>query len=119
MHADHLVVSLFAGAGGFSYGFSQVGLKPKFGAEIDGDACKSYELNVGSPCHQVDLGTITPGVVKAMAGGEKPFIVIGGPPCQGFSTAGPRSATDPRNRLIFNYLAIVEELAPKWFIFEN
>ena len=36
MNADHLVVSLFAGAGGFSYGFSQAGLKPRFGAEIDG-----------------------------------------------------------------------------------
>ncbi len=119
MDADHLVVSLFAGAGGFSYGFSQAGLKPRFGAEIDGDACRSYELNVGSPCHQVDLGTIKPTAVKAMAGGAQPFIVIGGPPCQGFSTAGPRNATDPRNRLIFNYLAIVEELAPKWFIFEN
>ena len=46
-------------------------------------------------------------------------MIIGGPPCQGFSTAGPRNATDPRNQLIFNYLAIVEELAPKWFIFEN
>ncbi|WP_295392793.1 DNA cytosine methyltransferase [uncultured Thiodictyon sp.] len=119
MSADHLVVSLFAGAGGFSYGFSQAGLKPRFAAEIDGDACRSYELNVGSPCHQVDLGTITPTAVKSMANGEQPFIIIGGPPCQGFSTAGPRNATDPRNRLIFNYLAIVEELAPKWFIFEN
>lgn len=119
MSADYLVVSLFAGAGGFSYGFSQAGLKPRFGAEIDRDACRSYELNVGSPCHQVDLGTITPTAVKSMANGEQPFIIIGGPPCQGFSTAGPRNATDPRNRLIFNYLAIVEELAPKWFIFEN
>jgi len=119
MSADNLVVSLFAGAGGFSFGFSQAGLKPHFGAEIDRDACRSYEANVGSPCHQVDLGTIKPTSVKALAGGKRPFIVIGGPPCQGFSTAGPRNATDPRNRLIFNYLAIVEELSPRWFIFEN
>lgn len=119
MSADNLVVSLFAGAGGFSYGFSQAGLKPRFGAEIDHDACRSYEANVGSPCHQVDLGTIEPTSVKALAGGKQPFIVIGGPPCQGFSTAGPRNASDPRNGLIFNYLAIVEELSPRWFIFEN
>lgn len=119
MSVDHLVVSLFSGAGGFSYGFSQAGLKPLFGAEIDRDACLSYELNVRSPCHQVDLGTITPSILKQMAGGQRPFIIIGGPPCQGFSTAGPRNAADPRNRLIFNYLAIVEELTPKWFIFEN
>ena len=119
MHANDLVVSLFSGAGGFSYGFSQAGLKPRFGAEIDRDACRSYELNVDSPCHQLDLGLITPTAVKALVGGEQPFVVIGGPPCQGFSTAGPRDAKDSRNQLIFNYLAIVKELAPKWFIFEN
>lgn len=119
MSSEHLVFSLFSGAGGFSYGFAQAGLKPVFGAEINGDACLSYELNVGSPCHQIDLGTVEPKVLKGLAGGQEPFIIIGGPPCQGFSTAGPRNTDDPRNRLIFNYLAIVEELSPRWFIFEN
>jgi len=119
MHPENLVVSLFSGAGGFSYGFSNAGLKPLFGAELNKDACLSYESNVGSPCHQMDLGIIEPKILKDMAGGYNPFIVIGGPPCQGFSTAGPRNATDPRNRLIFNYLAIVKELSPRWFIFEN
>lgn len=119
MRQEHPVISLFSGAGGFSYGFSRAGLKPLFGAEIDSDACNSYELNIGSPCHQLDLGTVEPAVLKEMAGGEQPFIIIGGPPCQGFSTAGPRNAKDPRNRLIFNYLAIVESLSPRWFIFEN
>jgi DNA (cytosine-5)-methyltransferase 1 len=119
MSPEHLVLSLFSGAGGFSYGFAQAGLKPLFGAEIDRDACISYELNVHSPCHAMDLGTVEPTVLKDMAGGRSPFAIIGGPPCQGFSTAGPRKAADPRNRLIFNYLAIVEALSPRWFIFEN
>jgi DNA (cytosine-5)-methyltransferase 1 len=47
------------------------------------------------------------------------LAVIGGPPCQGFSTAGLRSANDPRNRLIFNYFAVVDALRPRWFLFEN
>lgn len=119
MSPDHLVLSLFSGAGGFSYGFSMAGLKPAFGAEINKDACQSYELNVGSPCHQIDLRTVEPSVLAEMTGGKNPFIIIGGPPCQGFSTAGPRNASDPRNQLIFNYLGIVERLAPRWFIFEN
>lgn len=119
MNSEHLVLSLFSGAGGFSYGFSQAGLKPLFGAEINEDACQSYELNIQSPCHPVDLSTVNPSVLKAMAGERTPFAIIGGPPCQGFSTAGPRNANDPRNRLIFNYLAIVEKLKPRWFIFEN
>ena len=119
MQSSHLVISLFSGAGGFSYGFSQAGLKPSFGAEIDADACSSYQLNVGSPCHRLDLSSVQPKILKEMAGGKSPFVIIGGPPCQGFSTAGGRNAADPRNRLIFNYMAIVEELTPSWFVFEN
>lgn len=119
MSKDDVVVSLFAGAGGFSTGFSQAGLKPLFGAEIDADACQTYQLNVGSPCHQLDLSTVEPTHLERLAGGCSPFVIIGGPPCQGFSTAGPRNSNDPRNRLIFNYLNIVERLAPRWFIFEN
>ena len=55
MQSSNLVISLFSGAGGFSYGFSQAGLKPLFGAEIDADACSSYQSNVGSPCLRLDL----------------------------------------------------------------
>jgi DNA (cytosine-5)-methyltransferase 1 len=119
MSQDDVVISLFAGAGGFSTGFARAGLRPLFGAEIDADACKSYELNVGSTCHRMDLSTVSPSRIRALAGGQTPFVVIGGPPCQGFSTAGPRNGDDPRNRLIFNYLGIVERLSPKWFVFEN
>jgi DNA (cytosine-5)-methyltransferase 1 len=66
MTSEHLVLSLFAGAGGFSYGFKQAGLQPLFGAEIDHDACRSYQLNVGSPCHQMDLSRVEPRVLKAL-----------------------------------------------------
>lgn len=113
------IVSLFSGTGGFSYGFSSVGLKPLCGAELSKDACLTYEDNVGSPCHNVDLSTVSPSFFKELLEGAQPFAIIGGPPCQGFSTAGPRSADDPRNRLIFNYLQIVDEVRPRWFIFEN
>ena len=113
------VFSLFSGAGGFSYGFAQAGLKPICGAEIDKDACATYEKNVGSASHQVDLSSIDSDFFLKTAGELAPFVVIGGPPCQGFSTAGAREVSDPRNKLIFNYLQIVEELNPRWFIFEN
>jgi DNA (cytosine-5)-methyltransferase 1 len=119
MDSGNTAISLFSGAGGFSYGFTQAGMKPQFGAEIDADACASYENNVGSPCHQLDLANVRPSYIKELANGKSPFVIIGGPPCQGFSTAGPRNASDPRNQLIFNYLAIVKELSPTWFVFEN
>lgn len=113
------VLTLFSGAGGFSYGFAQAGLKPLCGAELDKSACQSYEINVGSTCHNMDLSQTSPSFFKSLLGGKEPFAIIGGPPCQGFSTAGSRNAIDPRNRLIFNYLRIVEEVKPRWFIFEN
>lgn len=113
------VLSLFSGAGGFSFGFANAGLPPIFGAEINQDACATYEENIGSTCHNVDLSVIEPCFFRGLLNGKEPFAVIGGPPCQGFSTAGTRDATDPRNRLIFNYLRIVAEVRPRWFIFEN
>ncbi|MFT4240916.1 MAG: DNA cytosine methyltransferase [Acidovorax sp.] len=119
MNQDDIVVSLFAGAGGFSTGFAQAGLKPLFGADINVDACKSYELNIGSACYPLDLSIADPSLLQNLVGGQKPLAVIGGPPCQGFSTAGPRNSSDPRNRLIFNYLHIVDRLSPRWFVFEN
>lgn len=113
------VLTLFSGAGGFSYGFAQAGLKPLCGAEINADACQSYEANVGSTCYNLDLSQTSPSFFKDMLGGKEPFAIIGGPPCQGFSTAGARNVEDPRNRLIFNYLRMVTEVRPRWFIFEN
>lgn len=113
------VLSLFSGAGGFSYGFANAGLSPICGAEIDKDACTTYEENVGSTCHNIDLSVVEPNFFRDMLGSKEPFAVIGGPPCQGFSTAGARDVQDPRNQLIFNYLRIVAEVRPRWFIFEN
>lgn len=113
------VLSLFSGAGGFSYGFANAGLLPICGAEINKDACATYEENIRSTCHNVDLSAVEPNFFRELLGLKEPFAVIGGPPCQGFSTAGARDAHDPRNRLIFNYLRIVAEVRPRWFIFEN
>lgn len=113
------VLSFFSGAGGFSYGFSQAGLKPVAGAELSTDACATYEENIGSSCLNVDLSTASPLIFKEAAQYHEPFAIIGGPPCQGFSTAGSRNHDDPRNQLIFHYLQIVAEVNPRWFIFEN
>lgn len=113
------VLSLFSGAGGFSYGFVKAGLAPICGAEINSDACTTYEENIGSPCHNVDLASVEPSFFRELLGAKEPFVVIGGPPCQGFSTAGARDKRDPRNQLIFNYLRLVAEIRPRWFIFEN
>jgi DNA (cytosine-5)-methyltransferase 1 len=114
------VVSLFSGAGGCSLGFADVGLKPCVAADLDADACVTYSANIGTACDTMDLSTeIAVRHVVDRVGGRPPFIIVGGPPCQGFSTAGSRNSTDPRNQLIFNYLELICRLKPRWFVFEN
>ena len=103
-----------------SFGFSRAGLKPSVGIDLNSDACRTYENNLGVPSHNLDLGAEDQSdVLRVLQGFERPLAVIGGPPCQGFSTAGDRNGNDPRNQLIFNYLALVEHLQPRWFFFEN
>jgi len=117
---DELVISLFSGAGGCSLGFASAGLKPSVAADLDRDACATYSSNLGVDCDEADLSTESAvDRVIDRAAGRSPFIIVGGPPCQGFSTAGPRDANDPRNRLIFNYLDLIARLKPRWFLFEN
>lgn len=57
--------------------------------------------------------------IKAKGFSEDIDLIAGGPPCQGFSMIGKRQIQDPRNQLIFEYLRIVKEIRPKYFIFEN
>ena len=114
------IVSLFSGAGGCSLGFAAAGLKPSVAADIDPDACNSYGMNLGVDCDLLDLSS-TDGVERIIkrVGEQPPFAIVGGPPCQGFSAAGPRKGQDPRNRLIYNYLSLISRLKPRWLLFEN
>lgn len=117
-----IVISLFAGAGGLSRGLADAGLCPALAVELDGDAVATYCANVSDAVIQVDIGVGAGRIVReveARTGGDNVFAVAGGPPCQGFSTAGARDHGDTRNRLVFAYLDIVSRLRPSWFLFEN
>lgn len=119
---DRIVVSLFSGAGGLSAGFTAAGSCPVLAAELDQDAVATYRANISDAAIKADIGTETERIVaevRRRAGSGPIFAVVGGPPCQGFSTAGARDHADPRNRLVFSYLDIVGELRPEWFLFEN
>lgn len=113
-------VAIFAGAGGLSLGFAMAGLAPSVSVDIDGDACSTYEVNHGRAI-QADLLSLEPEVLlkEARLVRGQTYVLLGGPPCQGFSSAGGKDPEDPRNRLIFRYLEYLDALAPRWFVFEN
>jgi DNA (cytosine-5)-methyltransferase 1 len=122
-----IVVDLFTGAGGLSLGFKWAGWKHVIANDIDGSFLETYKNNIGGDTIVGDIrdkkvfDTI---VNSALVAKKKypnlPLIVIGGPPCQGFSTAGKeRSMEDQRNHLFKNYRKILDAIEPDAFVFEN
>lgn len=116
-----LVVDLFCGCGGFSEGFQEAGFRVASGVDVNVAMIKTFTLN--HPLAQGIVGDINRISLADLLGSqvhpEDVAVVIGGPPCQGFSTVGDRYADDPRNRLFYQFLRIVEEIRPPMFVMEN
>jgi len=114
--------SLFSGCGGCSLGLKQAAFDVRLAADIDRQACETYARNLGEMAiWQADLSEVQPRhlLEKARLGKNEIDLIVGGPPCQGFSSAGTKDWTDPRNRLLRNFIEIVTELRPTWFVMEN
>lgn len=115
-------IDLFAGAGGLSLGFEQAGFDIAAAVEIDPVHCATHEYNFPN-CKTIcaSVTDISGEKIRRLAGlGNKEIdVVFGGAPCQGFSMIGKRALDDPRNQLVFHYVRIVEELKPKYCVFEN
>jgi len=116
------VVDLFCGCGGLSEGFEDTGFNIIVGNDVEADMIESYKLNhPNSKAIAGDINNISSTQLLDGTGLQKEEIslVIGGPPCQGFSTVGDRREDDPRNKLFYQFLRIVEEINPKAFVMEN
>jgi DNA (cytosine-5)-methyltransferase 1 len=116
-------LDLFSGCGGLSLGLKMAETSSKnrieTAAAVDNwqIACETFEHNLGLKpyCDSIDDKLISQIIEK-----DGPFdILVGGPPCQGFSTAGKRALDDPRNNLVLSYLKAVELVNPKVFVMEN
>ncbi len=117
------VVDLFAGVGGLSYGFANDEDFEIIAAnEILSDMAKAYELNhpmVKMYCKDIkDFGIKDLAQDFDIKKGDID-LVVGGPPCQAYSTVGKRLIDDPRGQLFQEYHRILQELKPSTFIFEN
>ena len=112
-------ISLFSGCGGCSLGLKQAGFEIRLAADIDEDACKTYSLNLGEEITCLDLSEVKPEELYRRSRLNKLDLIVAGPPCQGFSSAGAKDWADPRNTLLRNFVEIAIELKPTWFVMEN
>lgn len=120
MKRKYNVLDLFCGAGGLSLGFKLAGYNIVGGIDFQGDAIKTHEKNFkNSKSICGDIKEITDEQVKKLFE-NKVDVIIGGPPCQGFS-AGNRQQieNDPRNKLFFEFIRFVKILKPKAIVIEN
>lgn len=114
------IIDLFAGVGGLSYGFSKL---PQFkilvANEIEKDISIAYKLNHPDvEMLNCDINDLTSEVLKNILKGQAVDIIVGGPPCQSYSTLGKRKMDDRAN-LFMQYKRILKILQPKAFVFEN
>lgn len=113
-------ISLFTGAGGLDIGFKEAGYNCLFASDIMPEAKLTYSYNYPDvPFIQEDIRQISIDRIKETVGNKKIDVIIGGPPCQGFSNMGNKNSSDPRNYLFENYVSIVKIFQPKCFLFEN
>ncbi|RDC57573.1 DNA (cytosine-5-)-methyltransferase [Pedobacter chinensis] len=116
-------VDLFSGAGGFSLGFDKMGFQNLFSVDIEKSFCETYQYNFsGHQLIQKDICALSDAEIKYYQENNEVDVVIGGPPCQGFSIAGNigrKFADDPRNRLFKEFVRVVKIIEPKFFVMEN
>lgn len=113
-------IDLFSGCGGFSTGLELAGHKCLLGVDYDKDAVASFAKNHPSAAALcMDIHKLTPKKLSSHIDIKSVDMVVGGPPCQGFSTVGRGDSKDERNSLFKQFLRIVKITDPKIILFEN
>jgi DNA (cytosine-5)-methyltransferase 1 len=108
------MIDLFAGCGGMTVGFNREGFRSVLAVEWDKAAAATYAANWGEGhTHWGDIAEVTADRIPSAD------VVIGGPPCQGFSNLGSKDVNDPRNKLWKEYLRFVQVARPQVFVIEN
>ncbi len=109
-------IDLFAGCGGLSLGFQNAGFEIKAAFDNWKSAVEVYRANFSHPMFDLDLSQdFDSGILKQFS----PNMIIGGAPCQDFSSAGKRDETLGRADLTIRFAEIIAEIKPEWFVMEN
>ena len=120
MRKKYTFVDVFSGCGGLSYGLEQAGLKCLLGIDFNKDAIETFKLNhkyAETFCG--DIAELSNSKLKSLVGSCDVDFVVGGPPCQGFSTVGKGKTDDPRNFLFMEFVRVVKQLNPRGILIEN
>lgn len=115
------VVDMFCGCGGLSRGFMDAGYEVLIGVDHEEAALKSFEANHGNAKalkKDLFLPEAIDEIIESL-GNRKVDVLVGGPPCQGFSLAGPRNEEDERNTLYKAMVKLASKLKPKAVVIEN
>ena len=107
------LVDCFCGSGGMSVGFQRAGFDPVFAFDTDKDSVSTFNRNVAAVSEQTDIrdSRVAGRIVESV--GERPFILVGGPPCQGFSQQRRGDDVDPRNNLVLRFAQLACSLPHK------
>ncbi len=123
MNKKYTVIDLFSGAGGLSRGFFDAGFEIVLGIDFDDKALESFSKNHGkTKALKLDLYDLenVKIIEKAFYEDNKKLdVLVGGPPCQGFSLAGKREEDDERNKLYKAMVKVAEKMKPKVIVLEN
>lgn len=115
-----IVIDLFSGCGGLSLGFEMAGFDVRLAIDNWEDALVTYRQNhKGTKTLNADLLNLDPKKVEKDFNLHSVDVIIGGPPCQGFSVAGKRIIDDDRNKLYKSFVRFVSHFKPKAFVMEN
>jgi DNA (cytosine-5)-methyltransferase 1 len=114
-------LDFFCGIGGLTIGMERAGLRTIGGIDKWAKAKQTFEHNLDHDCMLADLEEVSVREIEEYFDIRKAEvdIIVGGPPCQGFSTVGKRESDDPRNRLWQHYRDLVDEIRPYYVVIEN
>ena len=116
-------IDLFSGAGGFSLGFDKQGFKNIMSVDREANFCETYRHNFSEHrLVQKDICQLSAEEIRDYVEDKVIDVIIGGPPCQGFSMAGSigrKFIDDPRNRLFKEFVRVVNIIKPRYFVMEN
>lgn len=110
-------VDIFSGCGGLSLGFQKGGINVVAAYDKWDAAVKVYERNFDHPVYKADLSDVE--ACSFHISEYYPDMIVGGPPCQDFSSAGLRNEDNGRGDLTVSYASIIATVKPEWFVMEN